>query len=70
MRLKPLEIGHHYLATLPYGIEVRMKYKGTLASVDDLPSHPNQIGDMYLVGNVPWVWIFAPGASRADWIDP
>jgi hypothetical protein len=41
-----------------------------LPSQDDLPFHRNTIGDMYLVCNVPFVWLFAPGASRAGWIDP
>jgi hypothetical protein len=67
----PLFVGGRYLATMPYdNLEVLATYKGWLASQDDLPSHPNQIGDMYLVNGVPFVWLFAPGASRAGWIDP
>jgi len=66
----PLVIGQHYLATMPYNVEVLATYRGQMDSVDLLPSHGNQIGDMRRVGNVPWVWVFAPGAAHADWIDP
>jgi hypothetical protein len=63
--------GEQYKATMPYdNLEVLATFRGWLPSQDDLPSHPNQIGDMYLVGNVPFVWLFPPGASRAGWIDP
>jgi hypothetical protein len=55
---------------MPYGIEVLTTYRGELPTIDDLPSHPNRIGDMLVINGVPWVWIFAPGAARADWIDP
>jgi hypothetical protein len=55
---------------MPYGLEVLATYKGQMASVDLLPSHRNRIGDMRLVGTTPWVWITAPGASNAAWIDP
>jgi hypothetical protein len=69
--LPPPVVGRQYLATMPYdNLEVLATFRGWLPSQDDLPSHPNAIGDMYLVGNVPFVWIFAPGATHADWIDP
>jgi hypothetical protein len=70
--LPPLVVGQHYLATMPYdnNLEVLMTFKGWLPSQDDLPSHRNAIGDMWLVGSTPWVWIWAPGATHADWIDP
>jgi hypothetical protein len=67
----PLFVGGRYLATMPYdNLEVLATLRGGLPSQDDLPSHRNAIGDMYLVGNVPFVWLFPPGASRADWIEP
>ena len=63
--------GEQYTATMPYdNLEVLATFRGWLLSQDDLPSHRNAIGDMYLVGNVPFVWLFAPGASRGGWIDP
>ena len=69
--LPPLIPGRRYLATMPDdNLEVLATFRGWLPSQDDLPSHRNQIGDMYLVGNVPFVWLFAPGATHADWIDP
>jgi hypothetical protein len=68
--LPPLIPGRQYLATMPYNVEVLATYKGQMDSVDLLPSHRNAIGDMRIVNGVPWVWIFAPGATHADWIDP
>jgi hypothetical protein len=69
--LPPLIPGGRYLMTMPYqNLEVLGVYLGEKASIDDLPSHPNKIGDMYLVNGVPWIWLFAPGATRAAWIDP
>ena len=55
---------------MPYGIEVLATYKSQMSSVDLLPIHRNAIGDMFVVNGVPWVWIWAPGAARADWIEP
>jgi hypothetical protein len=69
--LPSLVPGGRYLATMPYdNLEVLATYKGRLASQDDLPSHPNQIGDMFVINGVSFVWLFPPGASRAGWIDP
>src|SRR5262245_2687901 len=61
----PLFVGGRYLATMPYdNLEVLATFRGWLPSQDDLPSHRNAIGDMYLVGNVSFVWLFAPGATQ------
>jgi len=66
----PLVVGRQYLADMPYGLELLATFRGWLPSQDDLPSHRNAIGDMWVVGRTPWVWIWTPGAARADWIDP
>jgi hypothetical protein len=55
---------------MPYGIEVLATYRGRQPSEYLLPSSGNHIGDMYMVGTTPWVWIWIPGAAHADWIDP
>jgi hypothetical protein len=68
--LLPLVVGRQYLAKMPYDLQVLATFRGTLRSQDDLPTHRNAISDMYLVAGVPFVWIWAPGASHADWIDP
>jgi hypothetical protein len=65
-----LVVGSHYLLVLPYQIECRVTYRGESPSVEELPSRGNQIGDMRTIGATPWIWIWAPGASRATWIDP
>jgi hypothetical protein len=66
----PRFVGGRYLATMPYGLEVLATYRGELDSLDVLPSHGNRIGDMRIVKGTPWVWIWTPGATHADWIDP
>jgi len=55
---------------LPYKIEVSANYKGRLAAEWMLPASGKHIGDTWVVGDTPWVWIWAPGAAQADWIDP
>jgi hypothetical protein len=72
VRLPDLPIpGHQYLATMPYqNLEVLATYRGWRSSLDKLPQSGNQLGDMWLVEGTPWVWIFTPGATHADWIDP
>jgi len=55
---------------MPYNLEVLATYKGRLTCEEMLPSSGNQLGDMWVVGDTPWVWIWAPGAARVDWIDP
>jgi hypothetical protein len=62
--------GRQYLATMPYNVEVLATYRGRLDAEWMLPQSGNAIGDMWLVDTTPWVWIWAPGANRADWIDP
>jgi hypothetical protein len=65
--LPPPVQGQQYLATMPYGLEVLATYRGQLPSEDMLPSSGNQLGDTWVVAGTPWVWIWAPGAARADW---
>jgi hypothetical protein len=55
---------------MPYGVEVRGLLKGSLASQELLPQSGNQLGDTWVVGRVPWVWITLPGWSQPMWIDP
>ena len=45
-------------------------YKGRLAAEWMVPQESNSIGDTWVVGETPWVWLVAPGAAQADWIDP
>jgi hypothetical protein len=55
---------------MPYNLEVLATYKGQLGSESMLPTNGNALGDTWIVGETPFVWIWAPGAARADWIDP
>jgi hypothetical protein len=35
-----------------------------------LPQSGNALGDTWIIGQTFSVWIWVPGASRADWNDP
>ena len=70
VRLQEWRIGEQRPVTLPYNVEVLTTYKGRLPAEWMLPASGNQLGDTWVVGETPWVWIWAPGASQADWIDP
>jgi hypothetical protein len=54
---------------MSYGLKVLGRYKSRLEAEWMLPQSGNAIGDTccreYVLG-----WIWAPGAIRADWIDP
>jgi hypothetical protein len=69
--LEPLRVGESYLIRMPYqNLQVRARYHGELPTIGDLPTRGNRLGDMYLVGQTPWLWIVAPGAARPTWVDP
>ena len=70
VRLPEWKVGEQRPVMMPYHLEALATYGGRLESQDMLPSSGNQLGDTWVVGNTPWVWIWAPGATRADWIDP
>ena len=54
----------------PYNLEVLATYEGRLESESMLPSSGNALGGMWVVGDNAWLWVAAPGAAQADWIDP
>jgi hypothetical protein len=70
VRLPEWRIGEQRPVLMPYNLQVLATLKGRLQSQDVLPSSGNSIGDTWIVGQTPWVWIRAPGAAQADWIDP
>jgi len=70
VHLPEWRIGERRPVMMPYNIVALATYKGRLAADWMLPSSGNQIGDMWVIGQTPWVWIWAPGATHADWIDP
>jgi hypothetical protein len=63
-------VGTSRLLTMPYGLEVLGLLKGRLASTELLPQSGNQLGDTWVVGHTPWVWITLPGWSQPMWVDP
>ncbi|MBV8278828.1 MAG: hypothetical protein JO170_26705 [Verrucomicrobia bacterium] len=70
IRLPEWRIGEERPVMTPYGLEVSARLKGKLPSADMLPASGNAIGDAWVIGDTAWVWIAAPGAPSAKWIDP
>src|SRR4029077_20496082 len=70
VRLPQWRIGEERPVMMPYGLEVSARLKGRLPSTDLLPVSGNAIGDTWVIGDSVWVWVAAPGASSASWIDP
>jgi hypothetical protein len=56
---------------MPYlNLEAVATFRGRLPAENFLPQSGNEIGDMWMVNQTPWIWLRAPGAAKADWIDP
>jgi len=70
IRLPEWRIGEERPVTMPYGVEVAARLKGKLPSTGMLPMFGNAIGDTWVIGDSAWVWVAAPGAGTANWIDP
>jgi len=71
VRLPDYTIGQQFRATMPYGERILSTYRGELPSTDMLPYDGwVRLGDIWMVGSVPWVWAQPPWALRPDWIDP
>ena len=62
-------IDQTHTITMPYGTQVSATLRGFLEQESQLP-RVGHIGDMYVVGSVPWIWIQAPGTTAQTWIDP
>jgi hypothetical protein len=54
---------------MPYGETINATLRGFLENENQLP-RVGHIGDMYVVGSVPWIWIQVPGTSAPMWVDP
>ena len=70
VRLPEWRVGETRPVTMPYNLEVLATLKGRLDAEWMLPTSGNHIGDTWIVGNTPWLWLVAPGATHADWLDP
>jgi hypothetical protein len=69
IRLPEWKIDESHPVILPYGTEVLAALRGYLGSETQLP-RVGHVGDTWAIGDNLWVWITAPGASNATWIDP
>jgi hypothetical protein len=45
-------------------------FKGYLADVAQLPRSGNAIGDTWVIGRTPWLWLTVPGTTSPTWVDP
>ena len=70
IRLPEWRIGEERPVMTPYGLQVSARFKGKLPSTGMLPMFGNAVGDMWVIGDSAWVWVAAPGAGSANWIDP
>jgi hypothetical protein len=70
VRLPQWRIGEGRPVMMPYGLEVAARLNGRLPFTDLLPVSGNAIGDTWFIGDSAWVWVVAPGAGTANWIDP
>jgi hypothetical protein len=55
---------------MPYGLQVLATYRGRLTSEAMLPADGNATDDMWMIADTPWVYLFTPGISAAQWVDP
>jgi hypothetical protein len=69
IKLPPWQIDESRLLQMPYGERVVGTLRGFLTNENRLP-RVGQIGDTWIVGNTPWVWLTVPGTSAPAWIDP
>jgi hypothetical protein len=69
VELSPEHIDETHAITMPYGTVVAATLRGFLENENQLP-RVGEIGDMWFVGQTAWIWLVAPGALKADWIDP
>ena len=67
--LSPAHFDESHDITMPYGMVVRATLRGFLEQENQLP-RVGRIGDMYVVGSVPWIWIQVPGTTAPTWVDP
>jgi hypothetical protein len=72
VRLPEWRPGQARIMRMPYdeSFEVRGVFRGYLASESVLPRSGNAIGDTWVVGNTPWVWVTVPGTGVPTWVDP
>jgi hypothetical protein len=70
LRWPEWKLGEERQLIMPYGLKVLGRYKSRLDAEWMLPASGNAIGDTWAIGDNLWVWITAPGASNAAWIDP
>jgi hypothetical protein len=69
VEIAPSHVDETHTIWMPYGTQVRATLRGFLENENQLPQ-VGRIGDMYVVGNIPWIWIQVPGTTAPTWIDP
>jgi hypothetical protein len=69
VRLPEWKIDTSRLLLMPYGEKVEGTLRGFLSSETQLP-RIGHVGDTWLVGTTPWIWLTVPGTAAPTWIDP
>jgi hypothetical protein len=69
VEIAPEHIDETHVITMPYGMEVRATLRGYLGTEVQLP-RVGHIGDMYVVGTTPCIYIQVPGTAAPTWVDP
>jgi hypothetical protein len=69
VKLPEWKIDDSHLIWMPYGMQVLAALRGYLGTEAQLPRE-GHVGDMWVVGSTPWVWITVPGTGRPTWVDP
>jgi hypothetical protein len=67
--ITPEHIDEAHTVRMPYGEDVRATLRGFLDSENQL-SRAGRVGDIYVVGKVPWIWVTVPGTASPTWVDP
>jgi hypothetical protein len=67
--ISPEHLDESHDIMMPYGMVVRATLRGFLEQENQLP-RVGHIGDMYVVGSVPWIFIQVPGTTALTWVDP
>jgi hypothetical protein len=67
--ITPEHLDESHDITMPYGTVVHATLRGFLDQENQLP-RVGHIGDMYVVGTVPWIFIQVPGTAAPCWVDP
>ena len=68
--LPPWRIGESRIVMMPYNVRALAVCRGQLPGESMPPIAGNAIGDTWMVGDTPWIWLITPGTAAPQWVDP